>query len=171
MIDLLAAKWTLEILRFLDSHKNPIKIAEINSHFQNKQVEVKTTATIYRRVKELQLAGIIKRDSDNKISLSDYGKKNLIEFQKQELRLKKSRRDILQNIPANESISRSQLQTQGFSPVTIQKSVEELEKLDLVEKVVNKPDKVGRPIKQFRLTKKGMKVLKKHSEYEDEIKK
>jgi len=171
MMDLLAAKWTLEILKFINDQKNPIKITKINSYFQKRQVEVKTTATIYRRVKELHLAGILMRDSENRIYLTDFGKKNLAEIKKQEIRLKKSRRAILQKIPTRKSISRSELQTKGFSPVTIQKSMVELQNLDLVEQVVKKPEKVGRPEKQFKLTKKGLRILRKHSELEEKISK
>jgi DNA-binding HxlR family transcriptional regulator len=177
LLDLLAAKGSVEILTFLKSANNPITITEMSSHFQSqKGTRTLTTATLYRRVKELQLAGFITKNKAKQIVLTEFGEEKISDIQREEIRLKRSRRDILNVIQKAHSISVQDMQNSGFSPVTIQQSVEELKNLALVEqdfenKPVLKRKKVGRPKKLYRLTKKGKQILKKQEELEKELNK
>ena len=166
LMDVLAAKGSVEILRYLNSANKPIPIPEINQFFNFKKSKSRlTTATVYRRVKELQLVGMISKTKDNKVYLTDYGYQCLLEIQGREIRLKSSRRDILNIIQQKKDISIKEIQNHGYSPVTIQRSVQDLEELELVEKDLKDKEleeerKVGRPKKKFKLTKKGIEYLK-----------
>ena len=69
-----------------------------------------------------------------------------------------------------------EIQNQGFSPVTIQRSVQDLEHLELVEKDLKEKStqlqkKVGRPKKLFKLTKKEKEYLKVKKKLEEDPKK
>ena len=177
MIDLLAARGSVEILLFLKSLSEPIPILKINTYFQSKEANLKlTSATVYRRVKELQLAGFIEKNKENKVLLTKFGRKKLIDIQGEEILLKRSRREILNVIQEQEGISVQELQQRGFSPTTIKKSYDDLEQLDLIKRYVVHAKslgskKVGRPKKRRQLTKKGLRVLKKQEELEEELKK
>ncbi|PWI48319.1 hypothetical protein CEE45_07645 [Candidatus Heimdallarchaeota archaeon B3_Heim] len=177
MIDLLAARGSIEILLFMNTRDEPISILEINTFFQSEGSQLKlTSATIYRRVKELQLAGFIEKNKANKVFLTKYGKEKLKDIQGKEIRLKRSRRKILNVIQEQEGISVYELQQRGFSPTTVKQSIEDLEDLNLIKQYIEEalqilPKKAGRPKKRHQLTKKGLKVLKKQEELEEELKK
>ncbi len=176
MIDLLAARGSVEILMYLNALDEPIPILKINTHFQSMSRLNFTSATIYRRVKELQLAGFIEKNDANKVLLTEFGKKKLADIQGKEFRLKRSRREILNVIQEQEGISVTELQQRGFSPTTIKRSIDDLEDLKLIKQYVDEAKsfsskKVGRPKKRHQLTKKGMKILKKQEELEEELKK
>jgi predicted transcriptional regulator len=172
MLDLLAAKGSVEILTFLKKQEKPVTISVINSYFQSQQTDIDlTTGTIYRRVTELQLAGFIMKNKDNTIFLTKFGDEKISDIQGKEIRLKRSPRDILNVIQEEPHISVQEIQQHGFSPVTIKKYVEELKELELVEEEKETHKKVGRPKKSFILTKKGVKALKKQEELEKELEK
>ena len=79
MIDLLAARGSVEILLFLKTQKEPIPILEINTFFQSEGRKFRlTSATVYRRVKELQLAGFIEKNKVSKVLLTKFGKEREI---------------------------------------------------------------------------------------------
>lgn len=174
MMDVLAAKGSVEIMKYLKSVNRPIAIPDINQFFNTESSNSRlTTATIYRRVKELQLVGIISKNQLNKVILTEYGFKCLLDIQGEEIKLKKSRRRILSIIQREKSISVQEIQNYGYSPVTIQRSVQDLEQLDLVEKnlkekAIVKQKKAGRPKKMFKLTKKGKKYLKTKEKLEED---
>jgi DNA-binding PadR family transcriptional regulator len=174
MMDVLAAKGSVEIMNYLKSLNKPMTIPEINQFFNSENSMTRlTTATIYRRVKELQLVGMVTKSHSNDVFLTDYGLKCLLEIQGEEIRLKKSRRGILTIIQEKKTISIREIQNYGYSPVTIQQSVHDLEQLDLVEnalkeKAIVKQKKVGRPKKTFQLTRKGIKYLKTKEKLEEE---
>ncbi len=139
MLDLLAAKGSVNILLFLEKHKKPVTISEINTHFQSQEPrKTLTTATLYRRIKELHLAGFITKNKAKKILLTDFGKEKITDIQRKEICLKRSRRDILNVIQEEPSISVQEIQQHGFSPVTIKQSVEDLKELALVEEDLEK---------------------------------
>ena len=171
-MDVLAAKGSVEVLSYLRLKKKAIKIPTINHYFNSEQSKTRlTTATIYRRVKELELLGMLTKNNEGEVSITEYGKKCLLEIQGEEIRLKKSRRDILNVIQAEEEINVQKIQDYGYSPVTIQRSVQDLEELDLVEKNRNegskrKQKKVGRPKKLIKLTEKGKKYIEKQEKLE-----
>ncbi len=177
MLDLLAAKGSIEILTFLNSEGKPVTIAEMNTFFQSRKTgKALTTATLYRRIKELHLAGFITKNKAKQILLTDFGKEKIADIQGREIRLKRSRRDILNVIQEEPSISVQGIQQRGFSPVTIKQSVEDLKELALVKEDLEKKTKdtkkrVGRPKKSYKLTKKGVKALKKQEELEKELNK
>ncbi|WP_455143086.1 hypothetical protein [Candidatus Hodarchaeum mangrovi] len=181
MLDLLSAKGTLEILNYLKS--NPQKTApdinqEINeSSFYSFRGKV-TTATVYRRIKEMELAGLISRDPPNSksYSLTPEGfnilEKELVshpEFSQ----LSRSQRILLEEINLNEGINVIALQdSTQLSPNTVVQGLRELNRLDLIEetnyyskttrsrdqKEIYKKNKPGRPNKKIKPTKKGKKV-------------
>jgi Mn-dependent DtxR family transcriptional regulator len=177
LIDLLAARGSVEILIFLNTRNEPIPILEINSYFQSNRSKLRlTSATVYRRVKELQLAGFIEKNRTNKVILTKYGKEKLSDIKGKEMRLKRSRREILNVIQKEEGISVMELQQRGFSPTTIKQSIDDLKQLDLIKHYSGKAmslrsKKVGRPKKRHQLTTKGLKALKKQEELEEELKK
>ena len=113
------------------------------------------------------------KNQENQVFLTDYGYKCLLEIQGEEIRLKSSRRGILNIIQQKTNISIQEIQNHGYSPVTIQRSVQDLEQLELVEKnlmdkALEKQKKVGRPKKKFRLTKKGKEYFKIKEKLEEE---
>ncbi|MHA1978010.1 MAG: winged helix-turn-helix transcriptional regulator [Candidatus Hodarchaeales archaeon] len=177
MIDLLAARGSIEILLYLKTLNEPVPTSEINTHFQSEESNLRvTSATLYRRVKELQLAGFIEKNKSKEVMLTKFGREKLIDIQKKEIRLKRSRRNILNTIQEQEGISVLELQQSGYSPSTIKQSIDDLEQLDLIKQYVEKArnissKKAGRPKKRHQLTKKGLKVLKKQEELEEELKK
>ncbi|MHA1946142.1 MAG: hypothetical protein ACXAC6_18255 [Candidatus Hodarchaeales archaeon] len=174
MMDVLAAKGSAEIMNYLKSVNKPTTIPEINRFFNSESSKAHlTTATVYRRVKELQLVGIISKNQSNKVILTDYGFKCLLDIQGEKLKLKKSRRGILNIIQQKKNVSVQEIQNHGYSPVTIQRSVQDLEQLDLVEKnlkekTIAKQKKAGRPKKMFKLTKKGKEYLKTKEKLEED---
>ncbi len=177
MMDVLAAKGCVEILYYLKSLNTPVTIPEINQNFNSENSKTRlTTATVYRRVKELQLVGMISKNKDNEVFLTGYGQQCLLDIQGEEIRLKKSRRGILNIIQREKAISMQEIQNHGYSPVTIQRSVQDLEHLELVEKDLKEKSiqlqkKVGRPKKLFKLTKKGEQYLKTKEKLEEDLKK
>ena len=181
MLDLLSAKGTLEILNYLKS--NPQKTApdinqEINENpFYSFRGKV-TTATIYRRIKEMELAGLILRDppysKSYSLTLEGFNilEKELIS-QPEFSQLSRSQRILLEEIHSNEGINVVALQdTTYLSPNTVVQGLRELDKLNLIEeaesyskivenydkKEINEKNKPGRPTKRIKLTKKGKKV-------------
>jgi DNA-binding MarR family transcriptional regulator len=177
MMDVLAAKGSVEILFYMKSLNIPVSIPEINQYFNSEKLKTRlTTATVYRRVKELQLVGFISKSRDSKVFLTDYGQKCLLDIQGEEIQLKKSRRGILNIIQREITISMSEIQNHGYSPVTIQRSVQDLEHLELVEKdlkekSIHPQKKAGRPKKLIKLTKKGKNYLKIKEKLEEDSKK
>lgn len=183
MIDLLAANGTIEILIYLSKLDAPIKIPVLNEDLLNQKKKL-TTATIYRRVKELELIGFIEKDRFNGIKITEKGLEALSSTSNrgranQEFKLKRSRREILSTIDQHRGISVTELQQQGFSPNTVQQSIKELEKIDLVmtEQVASssifssmKKEKAGRPKKKLKITKKAKEYLTKQEELEKNLK-
>ena len=183
MIDLLAANGTIEILIYLSKLNTPIKIPELNKDLMIQKKKL-TTATIYRRVKELELIGFIEKDRFKGIQITKKGLEALSSTSKrgrasQEFKLKRSRREILSTIEQHKGISVTELQQQGFSPNTVQQSIKELEQIDLVmtEQVPSgnvipskKKEKAGRPKKKLKLTKKAKEYLTKQEELEEKLK-
>jgi DNA-binding HxlR family transcriptional regulator len=176
LIDLLAAKGSVEILRLLKSVDEPVSIPEINAYFQSQRSGANlTTATLYRRIKELELAGFLTKDESNRVSLSILGKEKLPDLA-EDYYLKRSQRAILIIIQEEEGISVKGLTKYGFSPNTIQKAIEILQSKNLIIQYLDKPVfkphlKPGRPQKLHKLTKKGLDFLKRQKELEKEFKK
>jgi predicted transcriptional regulator len=172
MMDVLAAKGSVEILNYLKSLSVPATIPEINNFFNSERVKMRlTTATVYRRVKELQLLGMITKDKQNKVFLTAYGHKCLLDIQGDEIKLKSSRRGILNIIQEESVVSIQEIKTHGYSPVTIQRSVQDLEQLELVKKNTGEKSsklhkKAGRPKNLIKLTEKGKKYLRKQEKLE-----
>jgi len=177
MMDVLAAKGCVEILFYMKSLSTPVTIPEINQYFNSEGSKTRlTTATVYRRVKELQLVGFISKNRENKVFLTEFGQKSLLDIQREEIQLKRSRRGILNIIQREITISMSEIQNHGYSPVTIQRSVQDLEHLELVEKNLKEKStqlqkKAGRPKKLIKLTKKGKNYLKIKEKLEEDSKK
>jgi len=193
MLDLLSAKGTLEILNYLKS--NPQKSApEINREInENSLYSFRgkvTTATVYRRIKEMELAGLILRDPPHSKSYSltpeglDLLEKELVS-QPEYSQLSRSQRILLEEIDLNEGINVVALQdTTQLSPNTVVQGLRELSKLDLIEETdfyskttrtrekeeIYKKNKPGRPTKRIKLTKKGKKIYDEQKSIERQSK-
>ncbi len=187
MLDLLASKGAIEILKYLE--KNPQKrSSEINSFLTKKGF---TTATIYRRIKELEVAGFFIRDppGSKTFTLSPKAKSILEERIRRQpvlLELKRTYRSLLHQLQEKESLNVQELQVESnLSPNTVVQGLQELQDLGLVEQVKNsvipsvkseEPIKQkrslksgpGRPAKLHRLTKKGKEVYKEQKKLEEE---
>lgn len=187
MLDLLSAKGTVEILQFIK--ENPKKKSnEINKAFTERENPSLTTATIYRRLKELELAGFIKRDppSSKFFFLTQEGEDVLtkhVQKQPEIVQMKRSHRALLHEIEQQEGINVVQLQTTGLSPTTINKGIQDLAGMGLVEQYSSKnvfkekeqPSKKaalfklkrGRPKIRHKLTKKGKKISEEQKQIEE----
>ncbi len=170
MLDLLASTGTKEILEFIRSQSQPIRSTEINKHFTEKGTSISlTTATIYRRLKELELAGfIIRRPPDSSTYILTPQAEDILDrqiLQHPEItELKRSHRALLHQIKQHKDINVVELQEKAkMSPTTINVGLQKLSSLGLikpefpVEKKIMGP---GRPKKRHKLTKKGEKVYK-----------
>lgn len=187
MLDLLSAKGTVKILQFIK--ENPKKKSnEINKAFTDGENPSLTTATIYRRLKELELAGFIKRDppSSKFLFLTQEGEEVLtkhVQKQPEIVQMKRSHRALLHEIEQQEGINVVQLQTTGLSPTTINKGIQDLAGMGLVEQYSSKnvfkekeqPSKKvalfqlkrGRPKIRHKLTKKGKKISEEQKQIEE----
>jgi DNA-binding MarR family transcriptional regulator len=180
MLDLLASKGTKEILEYI--RDNPEKSSvEINDYFTKEKFSISlTTATIYRRLKELELAGfIIRHPPESKFFILTQQAQEI--FNQQILKhpeiteLKRSHRALLREIKQREGVNVVELQKQArLSPTTINVGIQKLSNLGLIEQINSKKPKIikpehkvgkkytsmrpGRPKKRHRLTKKGEKV-------------
>ncbi|MHA1974111.1 MAG: hypothetical protein ACTSW1_14020 [Candidatus Hodarchaeales archaeon] len=169
MFDLLAAKGTIDILLYLAKYdKSVIKVSDLNRELQKQNL---TTATIYRRIKELELAGLISRDEKNAIKLTKKGFEAIASSTNKgrirtELTIRRASRRMLIVLERHGNLSITELQQYGFSPTTLQKSLEELKQNKLVETEKEPPSKAGRPKKKIKLTTKAKNYLKKQEELE-----
>ncbi|MHA2053748.1 MAG: hypothetical protein ACXAB2_07085 [Candidatus Hodarchaeales archaeon] len=183
MLDLLASKGAKEILQLLNDFPN-LSAKEINQHL----LETLTRATIYRRIKELELAGFILRESykSKKYFLSPKGKEILEErvIKQPELtQLKRTRRTLLREIKEKEELNVASLYgAVPLSPNTISQGLVELKKMGLIEQTEMKKKGVGglepsenvqklrpgRPKKKHKLTKKGEEVYYQQIQMEGE---
>ena len=185
MLDVLAAKGTITILEFIKAN-SPIKSSKINEALTKKGDKSLTTATVYRRLKELELVGLILRDPpDSKIYiLSDQGSEILTQHLQQQpeiVRMRRSHRQLLREIEQQEGVNVVQLQSTGLSPTTISKGIQDLTDLGLVQQYRNRDIiiekeskskkapvyKSGRPKLHHKLTKKGKKLAEEQKEIEE----
>ncbi|MFX0085903.1 MAG: winged helix-turn-helix transcriptional regulator [Candidatus Hodarchaeota archaeon] len=185
MLDVLTAKGTITILEFIKENA-PIKSSKINDALTAKGDKPLTTATVYRRLKELELVGLILRDPpDSKIYIiSEQGNEILTQHLQQQpeiTQMRRSHRQILREIEQQEGINVVQLQSTGLSPTTINKRIQDLTDLGLVKQyrkrdlMVEKESKSkkapvlkpGRPKIRHRLTKKGKKIAEEQKEIEE----
>jgi DNA-binding HxlR family transcriptional regulator len=185
MLDLLAARGTKKILGYLE--KNPgKKIGEINNYLLNlpNDDESKlTTATLYRRIKELEVAGFIVRNPPGSKTFILSSKANAILEERERLRpvlmqIKRPYRALLHQLQQKKTLNVQQLYKESqLSPNTAIQGLEELQGLGLVEQVRDhtppsekevKAKKVGRPAKLHRMTKKGKKVYNSLRKLEEE---
>lgn len=140
MLDLLSSKGSLEILEYINKHPHT-ESRWINADLGAEGSEYLTTATIYRRIKELELAGFIMRDPPNSKSLiiTEYGKKILTQQVKkwpEIAELRRTRRALLQEIKEQPHVNVAMLSdTTGLSNTTVQEGLRELNELGLIEKI------------------------------------
>ena len=189
MLDLLASKGAIEILRFLENNPN-VAATDILDHFQ----ETLTRATIYRRLKELEVAGFLTRESytSKRYILSSKGDailKERVKNQEELIQLKRTRRTLLREIKGKEDLNVAELYEQvPLSPNTISQALTELRSLGLITQVEEEERKEeekikvdhylgrrkgkklrpGRPKKKHKLTKKGEVVYQQHMQMENE---
>ncbi|MFX0210009.1 MAG: hypothetical protein ACFFDT_28775 [Candidatus Hodarchaeota archaeon] len=185
MLDLLAARGTKKILEFLE--KNPgQKINEIHSYLltlQNDNESKLTIATLYRRIKELEVAGFIVRDPPGSKTFILSSKATSILEERERLRpvltqLKRPYRALLHQLEKKEVLNVQQLYRESqLSPNTAIQGLEELQDLGLVEQISIhsstsekevRSKKVGRPAKMHRMTEKGKRVYKTLRKLEEE---
>lgn len=176
MLDLLASKGTREILEYIRSKSEPISSTKINKHFSKESTSVSlTTATIYRRLKELELVGfIIRQPPDSNTFILAHQAEDILDRQilkhPEITELKRSHRALLREIKQREGVNVVELQEIAkMSPTTINVGLQKLSSLGLVKQFKNQEAPLkekplvktrGRPKKRHRLTKKGEKVYK-----------
>ncbi|MHA2246843.1 MAG: hypothetical protein ACXADY_18000 [Candidatus Hodarchaeales archaeon] len=177
MLDLLASTGTVEILEYIRKNPEESSSVKINQYFTKIDTsEQLTTATIYRRLKELELAGFIMRQppDSNTFILAPQA----IDILDQQINkhpeiteLKRSHRALLREIKQREGVGVVELQqTARMSPTTINVGLQKLDNLGLIERIKNHvaPSKEatkkskkagpGRPLKRIKLKKKGKEV-------------
>jgi DNA-binding MarR family transcriptional regulator len=181
MLDLLASKGTKEILEFIRKHPKSTSV-DINTYFRSDEApELLTTATIYRRLKELELAGfIIRQPPDSNTFILTQQAIDILDqqiLQHPEItELKRSHRALLRQIKQHKDANVIELQKKALmSPTTINVGLQKLSNLGLIEPVkaeLKKPIKAlkrpGRPKKRHRLTRKGEKVYEAQTKLEEE---
>jgi DNA-binding IclR family transcriptional regulator len=185
MFDLLAARGIKKILEFLE--KNPKqKVSEIQNYLltlPNEDESKLTTATLYRRIKELEVAGFIVRDPPGSKTFILSSKAKTILEERERLRpvlaqLKRPYRALLHQLDKKEVLNVQQLYKESqLSPNTAIQGLEELQDLGLVEQISIhslsskkevRSQKVGRPAKMHRITEKGKRVYKTLRKLEEE---
>ena len=174
MLDLLASTGTVEILEYIKEHPESSSV-DINKHFTEKKSKGQlTTATIYRRLKELELAGfIIRHPPDSNTFILTQQAIDILDQQilkhPEITELKRSHRALLREIKQREGVGVVELQqTAKMSPTTINVGLQKLGNLGLIEQIKNhvikekamksKKASPGRPQKRIRLKKKGKEV-------------
>ncbi|MFX1284453.1 MAG: winged-helix domain-containing protein [Promethearchaeota archaeon] len=180
MLDLLASTGTKEILEFIRNQSQPISSSDINKHFTKESSDSLTTATVYRRLKELELVGfIIRQPPDSNTFVITPQAEDILDrqiLQHPEItELKRSHRALLHQIKQHKDANVVELQKVAqMSPTTINVGLQKLSNLGLIEQIKSKPKKIkpefplekktmggpGRPKKRHRLTKKGEMVYK-----------
>ncbi|MFX1508220.1 MAG: hypothetical protein ACFFDC_19205 [Promethearchaeota archaeon] len=181
MLDLLASKGTKEIMEYIRAHPESSSV-DINNHFTgDKGPEMLTTATIYRRLKELELAGfIIRQPPDSNTFILT---KQAIDILDQQIlqhpeitELKRSHRALLRQIKQHKNANVIELQEKALmSPTTINIGLQKLSNLGLIEPVkidkkkpIRSLKRPGRPKKRHKLTKKGEEVYEAQTMLEEE---
>ncbi len=176
MLDLLASTGTVEILEFIKKNPESSSVG-INKHFTEKETAKQlTTATIYRRLKELELAGfIIRQPPDSNTFILTQQAVDILDQQilkhPEITELKRSHRALLREIKQREGVGVVELQQSArMSPTTINVGLQKLGNLGLIEQIKNhvvkskekakksKKAKPGRPLKRIKLKKKGKEV-------------
>ncbi len=189
MLDLLASKGTKEILEYVRSKSKPISSTDVNMHFTKENIPITlTTATIYRRLKELELAGfIIRQPPDSNSFILTEQANDILDRQilkhPEITELRRSHRALLRQIKQHEGVNVVELQeTARMSPTTINVGLQKLSNLGLIEQIssqvaqskekpITKKEKKirpGRPKKRHKLTKKGKKVYEEQIQLEKE---
>lgn len=184
MLDLLASKGTKEILEYIRDHpKEDNTSVNINAYFSKETAPIQlTSATIYRRLKELELVGLIIRQppESNTFILTQQAVDLHQILQHPEItELSRAHRALLRQIKQSEGAKVVELQRfAGMSHSTINVGLQKLKNLGLIEQIRNhfldsekklesskkKKIRPGRPAKRHRLTKKGKEV------YEEQLK-
>ena len=180
MLDLLASKGTKEIMEYIREHPESSSV-DINNHFSGDRTpEMLTTATIYRRLKELELAGfIIRQPPDSNTFILTQQAIDILDQQILEhpeiTELKRSHRALLRQIKQHKNANVIELQEKALlSPTTINVGLQKLSNLGLIESVkIDKKKPIsqkrpGRPKKRHRLTKKGEEVYEAQTMLEEE---
>jgi len=181
MLDLLASKGTKEIIEYIRKHPESSSV-DINAYFtSDSTLEMLTTATIYRRLKELELAGfIIRQPPDSNTFILTQQAIDLLDqqvLQHPEItELKRSHRALLRQIKQHKNANVIELQEKALmSPTTINIGLQKLSNLGLIEPVKSNKKKAmkslkrpGRPKKRHRLTKKGEEVYEAQTMLEEE---
>ena len=177
MLDLLAAKGTIEVLEFIQANPGHSSSQIINDLTSNSNL---ASATLYRRIKELELAGLIIREPDGSkfFILSSQGIDILMkqEVNKELRQLKRPHRALLQEIEEQQQAKVVDLkELTSYSLSYVNQAVGDLSQLGLIEEVTDeKPlsaqepstpssrrkPKPGRPAKLHQLTTKGKKLIK-----------
>ena len=148
-------------------------VKELNEYFLTTKIIAISTATLYRRVKELYLAGFLEKLEDGSYTVSDIGKTAYNELFSQKYNLDEIQNNIsllvrqinqkesyiLKNLQKHPSYTSGLVQDLSISPNDLLQFLENLIRLKLIE-VVEKPGKKpGRPKKVYRLTDTGKHIL------------
>ncbi|MFW9855521.1 MAG: winged helix-turn-helix transcriptional regulator [Candidatus Thorarchaeota archaeon] len=191
MFDVLAAKGTRQILEYISRNPN-----QTSSDIHHQLRSELTTATIYRRLKELELVGFIAREPphSNSLILTERGQiilERYIRTQPELGELRRTRRAILHHLKEDPTVNVAELSERAqISSRTLNKELKELSEMGLVEIQRNSPASIpttgpdrdvpppvklkskkrrrGRPAKRHRLTRKGERIYLRQKQLEEE---
>ena len=170
-----------EILKTLLYTKKTVK--ELNEYFLTKKNLNISTATLYRRVKELYLAGFLEKLDTGSYIASDHGKmayNELFNSNKQLTKIKENTAEYIRQLTGKESLileklrkrqyyTRSMMDEISISPNNLIQILDNLLQLQLIE-VIEKPrKKPGRPKKIYRITDRGKLILQQIEEIKRKI--
>lgn len=157
-------------------------IKELNEYLLSNNVRI-STATIYRRIKELYLADFLMKLDDGSYIVSEHGRMAYNELYKQSKQLDESQRSftqiinqlsgkesyILKKIQHGPSYTSGMVSKIAISPNDLLKIFDKLIQLQLVQ-VTEKPGKKpGRPKKIYSLTDNGNLILQQIEELKQKI--
>ncbi len=157
---------TKEIIKML--MHNPQTAADLNKTLVIER-SICSTSTLYRRLNELQIAGIIEKDG-KLFRLTKYGEKLFSEYTRQPTRLTAKELRILKKL--RRPVSFVELYKElNISPNKLQEILQELEEENLIKR--NKETEssgAGRPKILYSSTKEGERVRKKGKDLERKAK-
>jgi DNA-binding HxlR family transcriptional regulator len=131
-----------------------------------------STASLYRRLSELQMASIIEKESEH-FKITSFGENLYLEFkEKESLIVNRRKIKVLEVLKQDQWFSTSEiLRRLSISPNDFIKIMKELEAEDLVEletRISGSP-RGGRPQKLYRLSKRGRTSSDEYKKFRDKL--
>jgi len=156
---------------------------ELNDYFLSNKERHISTATLYRRVKELYLAGFLDKMDDGSYKASNHGRmayNELFNDKKNSDKLENNSSVLVRKLTGKESYVLQKLQVRpsytsglissiSISPNNLLEILENLIQLQLSEVIEKTGQKPGRPKKIYKLTERGKLILQELEELKHKI--